>query len=302
MEDVQALGTLPSLANGNLATSGRDAMYPSLWDGLRAAWPWHAVGGPAATNYQFIHSPLGQHLLGTFAASTTFPSWTMTRFGWAITWPDGTVPQARVEVPMADSADDFPLLNTAPVAMSLWWRPRDIVTSFALLSIADAGSTSQYVTLIQTNLSKLDWSIRSGGSLHVITTNSVISGAWNHGVVQSSSSSDHRAVLNGDFANEGTSGTTLMSTGWNRIVIGSTADSSKSAYAQDMDMLSPHVWNRTLTEREISLLANDPVALWRLHRRKIQFVVPAAPGGGTPMHYYRRRHGLWLPKRGKSVA
>lgn len=34
----------------------------------------------------------------------------------------------------------------------------------------------------------------------------------------------------------------------------------------------------------------------------IAFNELVAAGGGTPMHYFRRRHGLWLPKREKLVA
>lgn len=138
------------------------------------------------------------------------------------------------------------------MTISAWTKGSDFSGYPVAAGILDnADAAARAIILIDPSGAAF-WQYKNGGSEgNAISSNTTTTGAWAHVVGCEESSSSRFAVLNGDWANRGTNGTSVSAFTQDRTRIGSAL----GILAFPGDIAEVGIWDVALTQGEIEALS-----------------------------------------------
>jgi len=147
-------------------------------------------------------------------------------------------------------------VNSTPFTMAAWFKCADELDRRMVMSIANSGSDVYYWAITVFNTVQQGWIIArdSGGVGSCLTTNTWSAGAWHHLCGIFAASDSRRIVLNGDWANSGTSVVSRTPSGVNKTAVGVNCRSTLQ-WPMNGSIAEAAIWNVALNQAEVSILA-----------------------------------------------
>lgn len=144
-----------------------------------------------------------------------------------------------------------------PMTWFCWFKPNGDGVSDKLMSIAKVSEATRFF-VIQTRGDvagdPLQMWTRGGGSNVDDTSNSINFNVWNSACGRWTSTTARDVILNGDFANKGSSTAAGDPGAMDTTSIGRIGDSSPST-SDDVDIAEAAMWNVVLDDAEVAALA-----------------------------------------------
>jgi hypothetical protein len=152
-----------------------------------------------------------------------------------------------------------------PFTMAAWFNTTDMDYHQVVMSIANSGSDLNSFFIMAGGATAGDPAyicIRdNGGATYTVTSNGYSSGVWHHICGVFAAANDRTIVLDGDWANRGTSVVSRSPSGVNKTAIGVNCRQTLQWYMNGK-IAEAAIWNAALTEAEITTLAKGYSALF----------------------------------------
>lgn len=166
--------------------------------------------------------------------------------------------------------------TAAPLTMACWFRAVDpTVGNQTLVNLRlNTSSGDHRFTLTTQSTAKLLLLARDTAFGIASTVNLISADTWSHVVGIFTSSTDRRAVLNGDWANSGVNVTDITPVGVNQtqvVIVGTSTNPLKGEIAEVA------VWTAALTQAEVELLATG-ASPRRVRPASLAFYAPMRSG------------------------
>lgn len=164
-----------------------------------------------------------------------------------------------------DNADDYAVTTTPPVTatpltIAAWVNPNSVGTLDGIVHIGDAAlaTVTQCFLLRMDASGQLNFYVADTAGNSAITTNTtatMTATAWNHAVGISASATSRRSVLNGNWAESGTSTTSRTPTGITDLTIGAFPNNGTPTNEWDGYLGHVAVWSIGLSQANVEALA-----------------------------------------------
>lgn len=161
-----------------------------------------------------------------------------------------------------------------PMTMAAWFNTTDMDNHQVVMSIANSGSDINYWNIFAAGANPGDHAYStardSDGTNFSETTNGYSSGVWHHICGVFAAADDRTIVLDGDWANRGTSAVSRSPSGVNKTAIGVNCRQTLQWYMNGK-IAEAAIWNAGLTEAENAILAKGYSALFVRPQNLIEY-------------------------------